>query len=247
MSIFPLPLNHHWKTALYFSFHESNLTAKHTFMRKLRLLSFCIISILFITVSCTKEGPEGPVGASGAQGPAGLQGPAGPAGPAGPVGTTNVTYSAWYTTVAADWTAIGGPPNWEEYRFSRAAPAVTQTVIDNGLVLCYMKNWPFDNGAGGVGRSADVAQLPYLADVVFMDYYDYNIQAAGTIRFMYKSQFAWTLATMAGITYRYIVIPGSIAGGKTTYGGRTAEELKTLPYEQVVQILNIPAEGTNIQ
>lgn len=218
-------------------------------MRKLRILSLLLLFILFITVSCTKEGPEGPVGASGAQGPAGIAGPAGPPGPAGPVGQTNVTYSAWYVTVAADWTAIGGPPNWEEYRFSRAAPGVTQAVIDNGIVLCYMKNWPFDN-LTAVGRSQDVVQLPYMADILFMDYYDYNIQAPGTIRFLYKSQNPWTMATMTGNTYRYIIIPGSIAGGRgteATFAGHTAAELKSMKYEDVATLLNIPAEGSNIQ
>jgi hypothetical protein len=214
-------------------------------MRKFRFLTLFLLSLLFIAVSCTKEGPEGPVGATGAQGPAGSTGPA---GPQGATGTTNVTYSAWYVTTAADWTSIGTPPYWEDYRFTRTAPAVTQAIIDNGLVLAYMKNWPFDN-LTSVGRSPDVVQLPFLADIFFMDYYDYIIQAPGSIRFLYKSQNAWTQATMTGNTYRYIVIPGSIAGGRgtTTYAGYSAEELKAMKYEQVAQLFKIPANGSNIR
>src|SRR5258705_7467572 len=90
-------------------------------MRKYRLLSLLIISITFLIVDCTKEGPQGaqgptgaqgplgpvgpqglvgPAGPQGIQGPLGAQGPQGPQGaqgPQGPAGTANVIYSTWAT------------------------------------------------------------------------------------------------------------------------------------------------------
>lgn len=222
-------------------------------MRKLRLLSLLSVAITFLAISCTKEGPEGPVGAQGPQGPPGTPGSPGAAGAPGaqgPPGTANVIYSTWYTTVAADWAAVGTPPNWEEFRYLRTTPGVTQAVIDNGIVLSFMRDWPFDNGAGGVGRSTAVVQLPYLADIVFMDYYDFNIATPGSIRYMYKSQLPWTQATMTGISYRYVIIPGGVAGGRMMSGtaaGHTVDELKKLSYREVLSMFHIPDSGSNIK
>lgn len=226
-------------------------------MRKFRLLSLLALATVFIGISCTKEGPEGPVGATGPQGPGGVQGPAGaqgPAGPQGPAGTTNVTYSTWYTTVAADWAAAGGPPYWDNFRYIRTAPGVTQAIIDNGIVLSYMKGWVYDSdGTGFVPlHSPTVVQLPYFADVFYTDFWDFAIPAAGSIRYMYKSNAAWGAGALPGVAYRYVIIPGSVAGGRgtnsvTTYAGYTGEQLKAMSYSQVANLFHIPAEGTNIR
>lgn len=246
MSFFPLPLNHLWKTG-NFPIHLI-LTAKTHFMRKFRLLSLLLLSTLFITVSCTKEGPEGPAGISGIQGPAGIQGPVGPAGPQGPVGVTNVTYSSWYTTVTGDWVTTNAALYTGVFVFNKPAPALTQAIIDNGLVLCYAKNFPI---AAGSGRSLDVVQLPYWADFDFVDYWDYVLTGVGNIRFIYKSFDPWNNATVTGTQYRYVIIPGSIAGGRGTeavtnsFGGYTESQLKAMPYNEVAKLFNIPAEGSN--
>jgi hypothetical protein len=45
-----------------------------------------------------------------------------------------------------------------------------------------------------------------------------------------------------GAQYRYVIIPGGVAGGKTTgLGGTnyTAEQLKKMPYAQVCKLFNI--------
>jgi hypothetical protein len=217
-------------------------------MRKLRLLSLLSFTIL-IVASCTKEGPEGPVGATGA---AGLPGSTGPAGPAGPTGQTNVTYSAWFATTAGNWVDSYTSPYWAVFAYDKAAPGVTQAIMDNGIVLSYMKNWTyFDDATGNPLKSLTVVQLPYLADPDFQDYYDFAVPAAGTIKYLYKSGFhTWVQSEIAGTTYRYVIIPGSIAGGKGTeprYNGFTAAELKAMPYAKIAQMFNLPAEGTNIQ
>jgi hypothetical protein len=40
-----------------------------------------------------------------------------------------------------------------------------------------------------------------------------------------------------------VVIPGAIAGGKIS--GYSIEELKSMPYEKVASLFNIPNQGTN--
>jgi hypothetical protein len=215
-------------------------------MRKFNSLSLLLLAFTFIAASCTKEGPEGPVGATGAQGPPGTTGATGAPGTPG-AGIT--TYSTWYTTVAADWVTTAPVAQYTAtLRYDRSAPGVTQAIIDNGIVLVYMKNWR----VAGFPRATETVQLPYFVDINFVDFYDYVIPAAGTIRHLYKSYDPWGAADLAGTQYRYVLISGSVAGGRgensvTTYGGFTAEELKAMPYEEVARRFNIPESGTNIQ
>lgn len=217
-------------------------------MRKLRLFPILALSVLCIAQGCTKEGPEGPAGTPGAQGPAGSNGAPGTPG----AGIT--TYSPWVTTTAADWAEgyDGTDFNNPYYAFNmydRTAPGVTQAVIDGGIVLSYMKTWPVD----GAPRATETAQLPYLVDPFYQDYYDFVIPEPGTIRYLYKStNLTWFADDLAGIALRYVIISGSVAGGRgidgvTTYGGYTAAELKGMPYDKVAELFQIPEDGTNIK
>ena len=230
-------------------------------MRKPKLLSLFFLAIVFITVSCTKEGPEGPAGSQGPQGPAGTPGATGQTGGQGnpgQPGTANVIYSSWYTTVASDWLGVfltSNPPYWDYYNFTKSAPGVTQAILDNGVVLAYAKNLVYDStgfGDPALLRLGDVVQLPYFANIFFMDYYDFSIPAPGSIRFTYKTQFAWlpdpASDELAGTKYRYIIIPGGVSGGRMINGpatGYSVIELKNMSYEQVLNKFNIPRDGSN--
>ena len=120
-------------------------------MRKFKLLSLLAFALVFIAISCTKEGPEGPAGATGPQGPTGIGGPAGPTGPAGPsgpagptgptgpqgpAGTANVIYSPWTAFTDPNWSAstvdIFGKT---ARRYTAAAPGITATILSQGTVL----------------------------------------------------------------------------------------------------------------
>lgn len=216
-------------------------------MRKFSSLSILILAITLFT-GCTKEGPEGPVGATGPQGAAGTPGAPGAPGAPGTPGAGITTYSAWVTTTADNWVTTAPLGQYvAALRYDRAAPGVTQAIIDNGVVLVYMKNWR----VFGFPRATETAQLPYMVDLDFLDYYDYIIPAAGTIRHLYKSFDPWGAADVAGTQYRYIIIAGSVAGGRgaqteTLYGGFTKDELKKMSYEEVSSIFNIPEDGTNL-
>lgn len=219
-------------------------------MRKFKSLSLLLLSIAFIAVNCTKEGPEGPAGATGAQGPAGTQGttgntgPAGPTGPAGiqgpagPAGTANVIYSVWFTPTA--WTTPG--LNFSSYSFDKAAPGVTASIISNGVVLSYTQL----SGDGGITRPLPASYV-FTGNVVE---FNYLIPAAGTIRYTVIDP-AGVLSPAPALTnqFRYVIIPGGVAGGRGSGGEKMVDikghlyaesQLKGMSYSQVCSLLNIP-------
>lgn len=225
-------------------------------MRKFSSLSLLLFALAFIAFSCTKEGPEGPAGATGPQGPAGNnggagpagptgptgpQGPTGPTGPQGPAGTANVIYSAWISD--------GDPALWADTaitlygnpirRRNITAPGITQAIIDQGVVLSYVRfvggntpyslpfNFFFNGGQVGVAGQPALGRLIYII---------YNPITGGAPNGLLSS----------GLDIRYVIIPGGVAGGKSTgVGGTpyTAEQLKAMPYDQVAKLFALPADG----
>lgn len=223
-------------------------------MRKFSSLSPLFLAISFIAVSCTKEGPEGPAGATGPQGPAGVagstgatgatgatgpQGPVGPTGPQGPAGTANVIYSSWFNFATADWADSTMTNLGTAKRANKAAPAVTQAVVDNGVVLSYMAL----TTTPGVGPYLLPFTIPNATSPLIVG----NVSTVG--RIVYYNVFANATTGVAlntAYSFRYVVIPGGVAGGRSaTVGnsGYTAEQLKAMPYEEVARIFNIPATG----
>jgi hypothetical protein len=233
-------------------------------MRKFRLLSLLLLAFSFILVNCTKEGPEGPAGATGAQGPPGTNGgvgpagplgppgptgPAGPIGPTGPIGTANVIYSSW-ATVAALVTANGPiiDSNFADFglckRWIRMAPSLTQTILDQGVVLSYWRV--------GAPPSAIYSTIPYQFPVGAQVYYLGSlatVQAGVGKIFYFTSIFGagagWSPNTAA--ESRYVFIPGGVAGRGmnekvVAINGRTftETELRDMPYADVCRLLRIP-------
>lgn len=232
-------------------------------MRKLSLLSLLAFTIVFTVISCTKEGPEGPAGATGAQGPAGGNGPSGPAGPTGPVGpsgptgptgpqgpagTANVIYSAW-TTEPANWgadTAMLSLNGGNAKRFIVAAPSLSQTILDQGVVLCYFR--------GGVTSNNPVA-LPY--NIPLPTAVPNNIETVDYRASLNRITYVFYILnnTSAPITFtninsggqfRYVLIPGVVSGGRSAGVAGTnysLAQLKAMSYSQVCQALSLPADG----
>lgn len=224
-------------------------------MRKFRLLSLLALAITFIAVSCTKEGPEGPAGATGPQGPTGANGatgptgpigpngpagPTGPTGPQGPPGTANVIYSAWLTValhtpvIDSGITDYGLCKKWH-----RLAPSLTQSILDQGLVLSYWRV-----------TTVIYSTIPYTFPVGASIYYLGAIPVAtGGGKIIYFTSIfgagaGWT--PNSGAETRYIIIPGVVAGGRSAGAGGTnytADQIRAMSYEQVCQLFNIPASG----
>lgn len=226
-------------------------------MRKFSSLSLLLFSLAFIAISCTKEGPEGPAGATGPQGPAGAnggvgpagptgptgpQGPTGPTGPQGPAGTANVIYSAWISDAAA--------ANWADTamtlygtvvrRRNVTAPGVTQAIIDQGVVLAYARG-----SAVGAGNAPVVLPFSFFftPSTLQLAY----LPAPGRVIFLITNLSTGVAPNVFwGGDFRYVIIPGGVAGGKTTgLGGTnyTADELKKMSYQQISTLFQLPADG----
>lgn len=226
-------------------------------MRKSPSLSLLLIAIVLIAVNCTKEGPEGPAGATGLQGPAGSngtpgatgpagptgpQGPIGPTGPQGPAGTANVIYSPWFTLTGwHDSTMTDQGLCKVDYR---DAPGVTAAVIANGVILSY----------GAPSAASTYANpLPWIVTSVNPNIYVSYRPSVGRMVYFNVALNSVTggIVPSATYVYRYVIIPGGVAGGRPAaggealYNGYTETELRSMTYEQVLQLFNIPANGSN--
>jgi hypothetical protein len=228
-------------------------------MRKSRLLSLSFLAITFIAVSCTKEGPEGPVGAIGPQGPpgtpgsAGAAGAAGAAGPQGPAGTANVIYSNWLasptTFGAAGWfdttiTTIGVVS-----RANFAAPSMTQAILDRGLTMVYHT---FAAAPAVPTGGANAQSLPYNVGIGGGNFVEVNYRPAVGRVFVYLHNVlpgTGGFGFLAGHYFRYIIVPGGVSGGRMTSGpaqGLSVDQLKSMSYEEVARLFNIPSRGSNL-
>jgi hypothetical protein len=207
-------------------------------MKRYRFLSLLLVSVSLLTISCEKEGPAGPAGPAGS---AGATGPAGSTGPAGPAGTANVIYSAWTPFVAGDWADSTMSNLGTAKRANRVAPGLSQSVLDNGIVLAFTR-FPGGVGVGPymlpfVILSSQppivLAHLPALGRVIF-----YNQRTDNTGGIIVNTNYE----------FRYILIPGGVSGGRLMSGngaGYTVDQLKAMPYDQVLKKFNIPSEGSN--
>jgi hypothetical protein len=230
-------------------------------MRKLKLLSLLALAIIFLAISCTKEGPEGPTGAQGPQGPTGAtgatgptgptgpQGPAGPTGPQGPVGSANVIYSAWVTSPynSRDTTIDGTCLRIRHID----APSLSATILNQGVMITYFRvgsigpyQLPYTSDAGGATNTINCI---YNLQKIFV--YRHTL---GSCRFTAADPgTAPVLVNLPqSLEYRYILIPGAVGGGRMAgseptissgpAAGYTAAQLKDMSYQQLCTLLKIP-------
>lgn len=224
-------------------------------MRKLRFVSLVTIAITFLVTSCTKEGPEGPVGATGPQGPPGnpgAPGAPGAAGPAGPAGSANVIYSAWMpaptTFTAAGWFDTTLSTIGLVSRANFSAPSVTQETLNQGLTMMYHT---FAATPALPTASANTQSMPFSTTATgLIIEVNYRPAVGRMIVFIKNLSSTASFGLLAGHYFRYIVVPGGVAGGKMMNGpakGYSVQELKSMPYEDVVRLLRIPRDGSNVQ
>lgn len=237
-------------------------------MRKFSLLSLLLLAFSFILINCTKEGPEGPAGATGAQGPTGLTGPTGPtgpigpSGPAGPTGPTgpqgpigpagtpaNVIYSAWITSpYNSRDTSIDGTCHRVRHI---DAPSLSPNILNQGVMITYMRVGslgpyllPYTSDAGGATNQIEAI---YAVQKIFV-----TRKTFGSCRFSAADPgTAPILINLPqSLEYRYVLIPGLVAGGRTAgaeptiasgpAAGYSASQLKAMPYSQLCSLLKIP-------
>ena len=194
-------------------------------MRKFNLSLLLLCAFSLVIIQCGKEGPEGPPGATGPQGPGGATGAA---------GTANVIYSAWHVLANAwrDTTIAGSAMKFND----EAVTSLTANVIAQGAVLAYLRiggtstyPLPFTNyiGAAVAGTWSYIPQAGRMFYTLFLHNNTVPPVPVGTNE------------------YRWIVIPGSVLGGRlangaATYGGYTLDQLSAMSYEEVCNVFAIP-------
>jgi hypothetical protein len=143
-----------------------------------------LVLITFIFTQCQK-GDVGPAGPAGPTGSAGAAGSPGATGPKGDTGTANVIDTVlWGASITAN--------------------KLTQPILDRGEIKVYM-NW-------GTLTNPDIAPLPIL-DPFFTGLIinpEFLLQKIDLY-----SNFNASTVTQGGqkyLQYRYILIPGSVAG-----------------------------------
>lgn len=219
-------------------------------MRKFSLLSLLLVAITFVIVNCTKEGPEGPAGATGPQGPSGVgsagatgatgatgpAGPTGPVGPQGPAGTANVIYSSWFTLTGwHDSTMTDQGLCKVDYR---DAAGITAAIISNGVVLSY---------AAPSAASTYANALPWLVTTINPNIIVSYRPSVGRMVYYNLAINSVTggIVPSAAYVYRYVIIPGGVAGGRGITPGiggtsYTEAQVRAMTYEQVCTLFKIP-------
>lgn len=182
--------------------------------RSIAILLTSLVLVLFME-NC-KKGDTGP------------QGPAGPQGPQGPVGAPDVTYSDWFTPTPWIKDTVFGI--WG-FKYNKPAPAITQPILDSGVVLVYGKLLGYNPS---VWPTNQVAQLPILITYKQSGNTQTDtwsaLASAGNlrIRFVNNTNEYNVIATQH--QFRYVIIPG----GKK--GARVAQ----LTYEELCNTYHIP-------
>ena len=178
-------------------------------MRNFRVLSLLCVVMITGMIAC-KKGDTGPAGAAGAAGTNGTPGATGPAGP------DSVITSTW-TLVNYTTYQLGATNTDTFYIATMTASAVTQAVIDGGVVNTYVEF--ADTATNGTG----LFQADYWFPTVIV----------GVGQILLASQDV----TLNGIlNFRYIVIPAAIVVAQEAKGV-TVDQLKHMTYAQVQKII----------
>lgn len=166
----------------------------------------------------------------------------GDAGPAGPAGSANVKYSDWFTPDTYTSTAVFGISN---FTYDKAAPEITQPVLDSGVVLTFGKLLGY---AASFWSANQVAQLPisltYKQGATTMtDTWSARAQPQKlTINFMNSVNYYINITPQH--QFRYIIIPGgnkiSLTSGRKASLRQVAENYQYMSYTEICNALNIP-------
>ncbi len=177
-----------------------------------------ILKLLFFAIFCSVVACKAPVGDIGPQGTAGTIGDKGDKGAIGDKGSFSGFVSAWTEIKPAQWKLSG-----TKAVFSQTDANLTQTILDQGLILAYYRPLPEDESSAVISLADETNTylFTYKTNVGSLDY-ELNFKSAQVINPNLED---WN------IKVRYIVVPPV----KT---GRLAQ-VNWKDYNEVKKILNL--------
>ena len=203
-------------------------------MKKLRLL-FPVLLICLFGMNACKKGDPGPAGANGnngAQGPKGDTGSPGPGGPQGATGNTGATGPTGPQGPSGSNGADGangtdGTMSVKSYLLINksvtltgftnfAIPAITQDIVDKGVVLAYFRT---------TGSTGAYYALPYSEAGRTITLSDFGV---GYVNI--KANFSQT-----GLDFKIVVMPG----GSVTTLQLAHPNINFKNYSEVATVLHI--------
>ncbi|WP_428656182.1 collagen-like triple helix repeat-containing protein [Runella sp.] len=200
-------------------------------MKKLSFLSAALLSASMLCLLTACPSPTGEVGPKGDKGDTGDQGPQGVAGPQGATGTANVIYSSWFTTTS--WQTRTSLGNIRQFYYDKSAAGITASILTNGVVLVYGK---LNGYVSTLDLNEKVIQLPYT--VLYnstsdeADFWSFRA-TAGNLRIVFENNKNSYTSISTAYQFRYIIIPGGVAGGR-----KAAIDYSN--YEAVKRAYNLP-------
>ena len=153
----------------------------------------------------------------------------GETGPKGATGSANVVYSDWFTPAAYTVTTVFGI---KDFDYTKAAPGITQTVLDSGIVLTYGKLLGYNTAVWPAGQ---VSQLPilltYVQGTTQTDTWS-ALATVGSLRIDFVNSANFYTSISTSHSFRYIIIPGGVHGGRQM-------DFHSMTYAQVCDYLQI--------
>lgn len=157
----------------------------------------------------------------------------GDTGPQGATGSANVIYSDWFIPSAWTTTTIFGIKHFD---YVRQAPAITQAIIDSGVVLTFGKLSGYNPQVWPAGQ---IAQLPvsltYVQGNTTTDTWS-AFDSVGKLRINFVNNLNYYSAISTQHSFRYVIVPGGV---KASNGGRRID-IHSMSYNEVCDLLNIP-------
>jgi hypothetical protein len=198
-----------------------------------RIFGMLLMAVAIIFMDACK-GEKGDVGPSGTAGVAGVAGPQGNVGVAGPQGTANVIYGTWQDMNNVNfWYRLSSLANagiaYSGRGWGCDIPApITQDILDKGQVFVYAKFAP---------SFADT-RVYLLPNTFWGNWYTQVNILPNKIYIQTIYDQAQTVPTTYSPSsflciFRYIIIPGGVAGGRKA-------NVDYSDYEAVKKAYNIP-------
>lgn len=164
------------------------------------LFLFLVFTVITFT-GCSKEGPQGPAGLDGQN--------------------AEVYYSEWFSPTS--WSGSAG-----DWYFSASAPDLTQNMIDNGVVLAYVRL------SGDVYNPITVRPLPAYA---LGSNWSFLIHQTGSIEFTCDMT---VQPFNSGDKFRFVAIPGTSTALKAaSIKYNTKSKLINMPYNEARKFFDI--------